>query len=617
MNTLTQHETECDVLIAGGGPAGVPCAIIAARKGLKVILCQDRSVLGGNASSEIRMNIVGADSLGHRAEEMATEARETGLIEEIKLETSARNPQRSATMGDLIFYEKCLEEKNLQLFLNTRVTGVEMENGRIAAAIAERQSTEDTFRIKAKIFIDCTGDGRMGAEAGANYRRGREAKHEFNESYGLDVADNKSLGSTILFTARNHGRPMPFTPPKWARKFTENDLKHRPHAQPGIIDRGLEYGYWWLEWGGQLDTIKDNEVIKHECLAITLGIWDHLKNGGEHGAENWALDWFGFLPGKRESRRFIGLHVLSQEDILQSKPFYDTIGYGGWPIDTHPPEGVDKIDEKPCNLRPVPNLYDIPLRSFISENIPNLLFVGRNMSATHIAFASTRVMATCAVTGQGVATAVAVALKHNIDMKELVERKDLIKDIQQQLLRDDCYLVGIKNEDSNDKALTAAITASSQQQEGPAINIISGQTRSVHGKDGAPADRSFPGSHRWMSDPEQPLPAWIELAWTQPQQVSEIQLTFDTGLHRILTLSQCDNHSPTMIWGKPQPETVRDYTIEGLVNGKWQTLVNATGNYMRLCRHQLDQPVTAAAIRVNVLATNGLDHARIVEVRVY
>ncbi len=616
MSKVQEHMLSCDILVAGGGPAGVPCAIAAARSGQRVILCQNRSVLGGNASSEVRMHIVGADSNGTRTREMATEARETGIIEEIRLETSSRNPQRSASMLDLVFYEKCRAEPNLDLYLNTTIIGVEVGNGKITAAIAERQSTEDRFRIEAKIFIDCTGDGRLGYEAGALFRKGREAKKEFNESFAQETADEKTLGSTILFTARRHDRPMPFVAPPWVRKFSEEDLKLRPHAEPGL-DKGLEYGYWWAEWGGQFDTIKDNELIRDELLAITLGVWDHIKNSGDHGAENWALEWFGFLPGKRESRRFVGLHTLSQEDVLQSRKFEDAIAYGGWPIDTHPPEGVDKPDEKPCNMRPVPFLYDIPLRCFVSENIPNLMFAGRNMSATHIAFASTRVMATCAVTGQGVGTAAAYAVANNLLPAELLKRKDLINTVQQQLLKDDCYLVGIKNEDSKDKALKATITASSQQEKGRAENIISGQTRSVHGEGGAPPDRCYPGSHRWMSDPVQKLPAWIELTWPEPIVVSELQITFDSALHRLLTLSHCDSYSPSMVWGRPQPEIISDYTIDGLTEQGWKQMFVVSGNWQRVRRHSQGQPLKVSAIRVTVLATNGLNHARIVEMRVY
>ena len=164
---LQDHSLTCDILVAGGGAAGVPCALAVARCGGKVILCQDRPVLGGNASSEVRMHIVGANGTGSfdRGSELKTEAREGGIIEEIRLENCVRNPQRSASMFDLILYEKCRAEPNLTLLLNTTVTGAETSGRRIDAVIAERQSTEDRFRIQSRLYVDCTGDGRLGVEA--------------------------------------------------------------------------------------------------------------------------------------------------------------------------------------------------------------------------------------------------------------------------------------------------------------------------------------------------------------------------------------------------------------------------------------------------------------------
>lgn len=612
-NLLQNHELTCDVLVAGGGPAGVPCAIAAARNGAKVILCQDRHVLGGNASSEVRMHIVGADTSGSRGSALATEAREGGIMEEIRLDTCVRNPQRSAAMLDLILYEKCRAEPNLTLMLNTAVVGVEKDGDRIAKAIALRQSTEDQFAIAAKIFIDCTGDGRLGAEAGAAFQRGREAKDEYGESRAQPVADSKSLGSTLLFQARKYERPMPFVAPSWVRTFTEEDLELRPHASPGV-DRGLEYGYWWVEWGGTMDTIKDNEQIRDDLLGIMLGVWDHIKNRGDHGADHWALTWFGFLPGKRESRRFIGQHVLTENDIMDCRLFPDAIAYGGWSLDTHPPEGIDAKDEKPCNQPRVPHLYDIPLGSCVSRNVPNLMFAGRNMSATHIGFSSTRVMATCAVVGQGAGTAAAYAVKKGLSPSLLASDAEAMQNIQQMLLRDDAYLVGIVNLDALDVARSAMVSASSEQAHGAAANVLSGQTRAVHGDLGAPADRAHPGTHRWMS---QTLPASLELRWEKPIAPKYIQLIFDTGLHRPLTLSHTDAFTARMQWGCPQAETVRDYTIEGEVRGAWQPLHTATGNHQRRVEHGIDTPPQVTALRITVTATNGLDHARICDVRVY
>lgn len=593
----------------------MPCALAAARAGANVILIQDRAVLGGNASSEIRMHIVGADCHGRRGEKLAVEAREGGIIEEIRLEQAVHNPQRSATMLDLTLYDLCRNEPNLTLLLNTTLDGVEILDGKIAGATATRAMTEETFGIKAAVFVDCTGDGRLGAEAGADFRRGREGHAEFGESLAQPEADSHSLGSSLLFQARKHHVPMPFVPPTWARKISPEDVANgRLHFQPGDPAEDLDYGFWWLEWGGHLDTIADNERIRDEVAAILFGVWDHIKNSGLYpGSEFWALEWFGFLPGKRESRRFLGRTILTENDVTESRAHADAIAYGGWFVDTHPPMGVDSPEEPPCIQQWVPALFDIPFGCCVSRNIPNLMFAGRNMSATHIAFASTRVMATCAAVGQAVGIAAAHAVRQGVEPAELDH--SAISAIQQAILREDGYLIGIANADPADLARSATVSASSELPDAPATNILSGFTRSVHGKGGAPMDRVVPGTHRWISAPG--LPAWIQLEWAKPVTFSEIRIVFDTGLHRELTLSMSGKVTSKMCWGSPQPETVRDYRIEACdESGHWQPLAEVSGNYRRLVTHRLSTPVTAQRLRLIVEKTNGAPEARIMEVRV-
>ncbi len=626
---LEDHEMNCDVLVAGGGAAGVPCALAAARCGATVILCHDRPVLGGNASSEVRMHIVGANGTGSfdRGRELETEAREGGIVEQIRLEACVRNPQRSASMFDLILYDLCRREPNLTMLLNTSVTGAQREGDRIESVVAERQSSEDRFHIQAQVFVDCTGDGRLGVEAGAAFMEGREDREAFGESLAMDQADLHRLGSTVLMQARRHDRPMPFVAPDWARRFTQDDLRLRLYANPGEEEPRHEYGYWWAEWGGTLDTIKDNESIRDELLAVTLGIWDHVKNGppgkdrhktkDTFGASHWALEWIGFLPGKRESRRFIGQHVLTEQDVMGSREFHDAIAYGGWSLDMHPPEGIDLPDQQPCLQHAVPHLYDIPLRSCVARDISNLMFAGRNMSATHVAFSSTRVMATCAVVGQGVGTAAAHAVHSNLSVGELASHESASEAIEQRLVRDDVFLIGRVHRDRSDLAGLAKITASSELPEGAAVEVISGATRSVHGEHGSPPDRRVAGTHRWMSDPAAGLPAWLLLEWESMVTAFEIQLIFDTGLHRHLTMSHHDGYTQQMHWGRPQGETVCDYRVETLGSTGWETTVEVTGNYQRLRRHQLNPSKPVGAIRITVEKTNGIDHARIVEVRLY
>ena len=645
MSLMKEQQLACDVLVAGGGMAGVACAVAAARGGSRVILVQDRPVLGGNASSEVRMHVCGADG-GRAGDELAVEAREGGIMEEVRLETSVRNPQKSASMLDLILYEKCRGEKNLTLMLNTSVVGTKVEGSaggpspqpargqspdplaspgvpgegekrrRITQAIAERQSTEDRFVISAKVFVDCTGDGRLGAEAGAAFFMGREEKEAFHEANAQEKADKKTLGSTLLFTARKHDRAMPFVPPPWVRKFTEEDLKLRPHARAGV-DQGLEYGYWWVEWGGQLDTIKDNEIIRDELLGIMLGIWDHIKNGGDHGAANWALEWFGFLPGKRESRRFVGQHILNEADILESRTAKDAIAYGGWSIDLHPPEGVDGKDLQPFTPIRVPHLYDVPLRCCVARDIENLMFAGRNISATHVGFASTRVMATCGVIGEGVGTAAAEAVRRGVAPGKLAADAGAMTAIQQRLLKEDCYLVGVANEDELDVARKARVSASSEQERGPARNVISGCSRAVDGERGAPRGRFIPGTNRWMSDEKAGLPAWIELRWDRAIALGELRLVFDSAMHRRLTLSHSADFMAAMTWGRPQEPMVCDYVIRGLVGEEWVELERVEGNYQRLRVHRMAKPARVTAVRIEITKTGGVGHARVCEIRAY
>lgn len=591
--------------------SGVACALSAARQGARVILLQDRPMLGGNASSEVRMHIVGANS--HRSgADQKLETRESGIIEEIRLENSFRNPQRSPSMFDQILYEKCVAEPGLTVMLDTRVVNAAVEKGRITEAEAVRLSTEDYFRIEAKVFVDCTGDGGLGAAAGAAFQHGREAKETYGESLARDTADSHTLGSTLLLMARKHDHPVPFIAPPWARKFTEEDLRLRRHAELSETDYGLEYGFYWIEWGGQLDTIKDNDRIRHELLAIVMGIWDHIKNDGDHGAECWALDWFGAVPGKRESRRFFGQHILTEHDLMQSRPHPDAIAYGGWAIDLHPPNGVDASDEPPYRQTKVPQIYDIPLRSCVARDISNLMFAGRNISASHVAFASTRVMATCAVIGEGVGVAAAYAVESDLPPASLAGNPVAISEIQQRIVRQDAFLIGLRILPDDNLAALARISASSEQPDGLAREVLSGQNRTVLGEEGVGPDREIPGTHRWMSVS---LPASLEFQWPEAVSARRVEVVFDSGLHRHLTLTQSSAYTRVMHWGTGQPELARSYRIEILSEGEWILVADETLNWQRWRSYDLPKK-PFQALRIVVSESWDIDHARIVSVRI-
>jgi len=447
-----------DVVVIGGGLAGICAAIAASRLGSKVALVHDRPVLGGNASSELRVGISGADVSGGG---LARYARESGIISELCIESMRRNPDFNSSfhVQDVVFWDWVRREPNLTLFLNSQAQKAIMADDQsIQGVTVVQTSTEESFSLSGMIFIDSSGDGRIAADAGAEYRVGREAKGEFGESLARDVADDQVMSSTLNFTVKDLGRRVDFEAPPWARSFkADDDLPFRGHT---ISPTEYFGGFWWLAYGGIRDTIKDNEEIRDELLRLLFGLWDHLKNRGDHGLANMTLDWISPIPAKRESRRFIGDYVLTENDILNRTSFHDRVAYGGWPIDIHPPEGI--YSREPPNTSILLNdLYSIPFGCLYSRNVRNLLMAGRNISVTHVALGSTRVMGTCAIIGQAAGTAAHLCAKHGLTPRELRERR--ISELQQQLLKDDCYIIGIKNEDPVDLARGATVTASSEE----------------------------------------------------------------------------------------------------------------------------------------------------------
>jgi hypothetical protein len=591
---MRRVDLSCDVLIAGGGMAGVCAAVAAARNGAKVVLCQDRSRLGGNSSSEVKMHIVGADCLGSRAG-----WRESGLIEEFRLEDAVGNPQRSWELWDLMLYDKVRSESNITLLLDSTLFAAEVKKGMIQQVLVRCDKTEHLYRIRSKFFLDCTGDCRLGLEAGAELRRGREARSQFGESLAPERADLKTLGSSILFTARDYGRPIPFTPPKWARKITREQLQFRS------VD-SWEYGYWWIEWGGAQDIINDNERIRFELLSIVLGVWDYIKNSdAKPSSANWGMDWLGMIPGKRGSRRLVGDHTLTQQDLEnQGKAFDDGVAFGGWPMDDHPPDGFNAAAPPNVAIK-VSEPYRIPLRCLYSRNIANLFMAGRNISATHVAFTSARVMATCSVLGQAAGTAAAFCSREGLLPRQLARDKTRLDTLQQTLLRDDQTLLGCRNTDPKDLARGATVTASSEHEDAEAEHVINGLVRDL--------PKQF--ANRWAAE-MRPGGVWIELSWEKPQRLGRVQITFDSGFQRRLTLTAQESQNRGVIRG-PQPETVKDYELVATDGaGRQISLAKVNGNYQRLNRHTF-APIEAKSVRLAISATNGSNLAIVYEIRCY
>ena len=435
-NGLKKTVHEVDFCVVGGGIAGMLAAISAARHGLRVALMHDRPVLGGNASSEIRMWICGAGS-------RVPYLQETGILEEIALENMHRNPKRNYSLWDALLYEKVRFEPNITLLMNCACCNAEMNGTKITSVTGFQLTTYTWHTVRAKIFADCSGDSILAPLTGALHRIGREAASEHGEEFGLETADCHTMGMSLLLQARETDRKVEFTPPPWACRFTSDA---EMHDKPHTMLRDLNTNFYWIELGGLRDSIHDTEEIRDELLKIVFGCWDHMKNHGDHGADNWELEWVGFLPGKRESVRYIGDCILTQNDVEQGAAFPDEVAYGAWQIDNHLPGGFELSGCGGAHLqkRRLSEPYGIPLRALYSANIDNLMFAGRNISATHVAFCSTRVMGTCGIMGQAVGTAAAVAVAHGLSPRAAC--RDQIDRIRELLLDDDCFLPHFRRE---------------------------------------------------------------------------------------------------------------------------------------------------------------------------
>jgi hypothetical protein len=258
-----------------------------------------------------------------------------------------------------------------------------------------------------------------------------------------------------------------------------------------------------------------------------------------------------------------------------------------------------------------PEVYDIPLRALYSRNIANLMMAGRNISASHAAFTSTRVMATCACIGQAAGLAASFCCRDRVLPRQLAENRPLVGTLQQTLLRFDQSIRTVRNQDPADLARRATVTASAEKTK--AALVIDGIDR------GIPANRNTAApaeTHHWAAQMSGDG-TWIQLAWDRPQNIREVILKFDTGFDRELTLTASDSFTRQMVRA-PQPETVADYTIEvrGGEDDPWQTVAEVKGNHQRLNRITF-RPVPAEALRIRVSKTNGIDEARIFELRCY
>ncbi|MFA5646425.1 MAG: FAD-dependent oxidoreductase [Candidatus Ratteibacteria bacterium] len=569
-----------DVCVVGAGIAGICAAIAAARHNVSVILVHDRPVPGGASSSESRMHICGADRHNH-----LPFLRETGILEELQLSNLQQNPFRNHSIWDTVLYNTLVTQPNLSFHLNTSCMEASLtSDGSTIKEISCLQLTTNTIlQISARTFIDASGDGVLAPLSGALFRQGREGKKEFNEPQAPDIPDNKTMGNSVLFAAKDTQIPCSFSPPSWAYSFPhEEDL---PFGAPGHSH--LDMGYWWIETGGEEDTIADAESIRHELLRILFGVWDHIKNHCiyKDRASTWTLDWIQFLPTKRESRRYIGDHILTENDILSCQPFEDIVAYGGWSLDDHQPGGFhDKDFKKIPNPNDekylTPSPYAIPFRSLYSRNINNLMCAGRCISCTHRALSSTRVMGTCAAIGQTTGTAAALAIHANCLPRKYGTKH--IHDLQQTLLLDDCWLPG-KTLEMADFVKKADLLAS----EGDPETLRDGINR--------PVDNI---SHRWQCDPG----GSVEYQFQKTSFIKEVILIFDSSLDKLITMSKLQPDNQLTV---PPDTLCKSFRLETSISGKKVLLFAENNNYQRFVRIPLH--TSLSTLTLTLLASRGDD----------
>lgn len=449
-----EKQIHADLVVVGAGMPGICAALQAAREGIDVVLINDRGVVGGNCSAEVNITAGGAPDCAP----LNINSREGGIVEEIRTETAYRTPEHNRYLRDAVFRDIMRKEKNLRLFLNTCIDSVQTDTaGKIVSVSGTQNTTETRYTFYGKFFADDTGDGTLGALAGADYMIGREAKSTFHEMIAPDEADSFVIPSTLTFTTRDMGRPITFVAPDDAIDIEKSGaLLYRTIPHDKLVMQ------WYYEGDGAKDQVKQREEIMDDHHALVYGIWDYIKNSGKYPeAVNYDLDYVAMIPGVREYRRLCGDKILIESDLIEQREYEDGVGHGGWNIDLHAIHGFFDHDliNRHIHFR---GPYQIPYRCGYSRNVGNLFMCGRCMSTSHVAFGSTRVAATLSTLGQAVGMAAAMCVQKDTTPRGVYEK--YMPEMRQRLLREGQLILGLQNQDPNDRALQATVHASSEAE---------------------------------------------------------------------------------------------------------------------------------------------------------
>ncbi len=406
-----------DFVVCGGGVAGICAAISAARLGLKVALVTDRPVLGGANSSEVRVHLGGRLNIGEYP-------RLGDVVAEIG-PARGGNAMSGERYEDKRKLDAVLAEENIKLYFNTRIVGAETNDGVIEFVTGRGTIDGRRIRFAAPLFADCTGDGAVGALAGADYRIGREGRDETGESLAPDRADKMTMGASVQWNTREeNGAVFPIQP--WMLKISETNCCY------------LKRGDWDWETGMNRNQISNFEYVRDYGMLAVYSNWAYIKSCGLRKAEwaDLALNWVAYVAGKRESRRLMGDYILTEQDIMENRSMPDGTCWTTWSIDLHypMPSNARYFPDDPFRSicrHAVHSGYAIPYRCFYSRNIKNLFMAGRNISVTHVALGTVRVMRTTGMMGEVVGMAAAVCKRRNcqprgVYAKYFGELKDLM-----------------------------------------------------------------------------------------------------------------------------------------------------------------------------------------------
>ncbi len=471
MSTLKQNQQTtltCDVLVIGAGVSGYCAAIQASRSGCDTLLIDKDDVLGGNSGPHLGVGITGANRF-------ANYASETGIIHELQEEAAwidayglHCNGAYTISRRHEAVVQSALEKAGVRIMKRCLAREPVMEGQRIVAVIAEDMAAFRTVRIEVRqVVIECSGDGELGARAGAEFDMGGEARSEFSERSAPEKRSKLVQGSSLVGIAWNAGRVVSFTPPPGTPAFmprlwegSVHDCLHHEHYcgvfrenKPGA----LQFLYM-TEKGGDRDTIRDDAVIYEDLMKSFWAEWHHIKNGPHaNDARQWDILWISPKAGKRESRRLMGDYVLTQTDLEQGRCFEDDIAFGGHDLDEHRvlPSGHAEI-----HGHSIPPVYGIPFRSCYSRNVDNLLIGGRLISATHLAHSAIRVMRTGGAIGQAIGLAAALCCKHKCLPREVSQKR--FQELRDELLHADATLLNVALPAAGDLARIAQVTASSE-----------------------------------------------------------------------------------------------------------------------------------------------------------